>query len=66
MEPKKKSRLREERKKRGIKQIDLAKEFDCSSSYICLLEYHPRKMRESWAKLFGAYFGVFWKKFMCD
>ena len=64
MEPIKKSQLREYRKKQGLKQKDLAKHFGVSSAMICILEYQKKKINELWARRFGEYFGVFWKKFL--
>jgi transcriptional regulator with XRE-family HTH domain len=64
MEPEKKSFLRECRRKKGLRVIDLAKELRLPRSNITAMENGYRQVGELMARKFGDYFREPWQKFI--
>jgi DNA-binding XRE family transcriptional regulator len=58
------SKLRFYRKKHGLKQRELAELWEVSIAMISVMETGRKKINELWARRFGEYFGIPWKKFM--
>jgi transcriptional regulator with XRE-family HTH domain len=66
MEPKYTSKVREVRKRRGLKTKDLAEAIGVVPNYISRIEYGTEACGELMARRIGEYFGLAWKQFLSE